>query len=239
MKKSKDEQLGKLFEKYISESSQPGERVKAEAEAALADKEREPAYEGEPVLAGADGGGYGAPTKRKVWMSAGIALLACVAAVIVYLLLSQYLFAAKDIVLEVADLSRVETAGGYEEKEFVPFVKEGTVSKYEEFELNEESPYYEEYEGDVILYYLQYESSGVTVDLFIEIDGFMLEALDGYLEIEDDYEAGDLLLYIEMDEITGSTYVYFCFDIYQYYFEIHSVDTDVVTSVLEEIVFSF
>lgn len=238
MRKNKDEKLNELFRGYASSAKMPNERVTENARRLLEEKEKVPELSLVPAAAGTGGGTphFSLLRKREIRLLA--AVLGCVLLVAAYLL-SLLLSSGSNIVLDRTQLANVTAGDTYTEKDFVPFVKENSVLKYEEFGLSEESPYYEEYSEDVILYYLQFESYGVTVDLLIEIDGFTLDELEGYQEIEDDYEADDIVLYIELDDIAEHTYVYFSFDAYQYYLEIHTIDIDLLYSVLEEIVYSF
>lgn len=239
MKKYKDEKLNALFSAYAAEGKMPDrsvtEKAKQELEGA---SQTVPVYATEAVAAGA-GGGTSFTVRRKVLVGAIAAILACAMILLVYFLLSEYVFSPSDISLSWSQLNKVTDSEDYPQQEVAPFVQENTVNRYDAFSLDEESPYYEDYEGDVILYYLQYESFGVTVDMFIEIDGFLLDSLEGYREIENDYEAQELLLYIETDDVAERTYVYFTYDVYQYYLEIHTVQEDMIYSVLEEIVYSF
>ncbi len=235
MRKGKDEKLGALFREYIGESEAPPPQVIQAAKQAL-EEQSVAEFAEEPVAVAAGGRGHFTP-RRKAEIGVLLAVVVCAAALLVYYLLSQFVFSAGTLSLDWTQLDKVSAE--YTEKEFVPFVKENSVTQYDEFLLNEDSPYYEEYEGEIVLYYVQYESYGIIVDLFIEIDGFSLDALEGYEEIEDDYPADDLILYIELDDISESTYVYFAFDVYQYFFEIHTLDEDLIYAVLEEIVFSF
>ena len=113
------------------------------------------------------------------------------------------------------------------------------MNQYDEYELNEESPYYEEYEGDIVLYYVQFESYGVMVDIFIEVPGFELDSLDGYLEIDDYYGEEEPYLYLAIDEEADRTYAYFSFDIYSYYLEIYTAEESLVYDIMVEIIYSF
>lgn len=239
MRKNKDEKLNELFRGYASSAKMPNERVTENARRLLEEKEKVPELSLVPAAAGAGGGTphFSLLRKREIRLLA--AVLGCVLLLVAAYLLSLLLSSGSNIVLDRTQLANVTAGDTYTEKDYVPFVKENSVLKYEEFGLSEESPYYEEYSEDVILYYLQFESYGVTVDLLIEIDGFTLDELEGYQEIEDDYEADDIVLYIELDDIAEHTYVYFSFDAYQYYLEIHTIDIDLLYSVLEEIVYSF
>ena len=190
-----------------------------------------------PAVAGARGGAPFTARRKQQIILVGVIMLA--ALLVVFYLLSRFFASASNIVLDWSQLYKITDGDTYENKDFVPFVQENTVTHYDEFGLSEESPYYEEYAGDVILYYVQYQSYGVTVDMLIEIDGFTLDELGGYQEIEDDYEVDDIVLYIELDDIAERTYVYFAFDTYQYYLEIHTIDIDLLYPILEEVVLSF
>lgn len=239
MKKNKDEQLNGLFQSYAKEGKKPDRSVTGEAKRALESGQTVPVLTEEYAVVGGGGKSGSFSTRKKAIVGVAAALMFCAVLLIAYFLLKQFLFAPANIVLDRTQLNRIENAQPYREQEFAPFVKENEVIRYDEFGLSEDSPYYEEYEGDIILYYLRYESYGVTVDLIVEIDGFTLEELSGYLEITDDYEAEELILYIECDDVAERTYVYFIFDIYQYYLEIHTVDADLIASVLTDIVYSF
>ena len=261
MRKNKDEKLNELFRECLSSGKMPDERVTENARRLLEEREQEyelsaalapaaAAQPSAPVHAGdvvdftpaAAGAGRGAPRisplrKREVVILA--AVLGCVLLLAAVYFLTQLLYPAANIVFDRTQLSKVTQDEVYTEKDFLPFVKENSVLKYEEFGFSEESPYYEEYADDIILYYLQFESYGVTVDMLIEIDGFTLEELEKYLEIENEYEADDFMLYLEVDEIEECSYVYFFFDIYQYYLEIHTADFDLLAYVLDDIIYSF
>ena len=236
MRKGKDEQLGALFREYIKDSVAPPPQVTQEAKDLLEGRQPVSALAEQPVAVTAGGRGHMTP-RRKAEVIVLLAAFACAAALLVYFVLTQFVFRAGTISYDWTQLEKVSSE--YTEKEFVPFIKENSVTKYDEFALNEDSPYYEEYEGDIVLYYLEYESFGVKVSLFIEIDGFSLDMLEGYQEIGEDYAADDIILYVELDDIQERTYVYFAFDFYQYYFEIHTLDEEIIYAVLEEIVFSF
>lgn len=243
MRKNKDEKLNELFRECLSSGKMPDERVAENARRLLEEREQE--YELSAALApapAAAGAGRSAPRisplrKREVVILA--AVLGCVLLLAAVYFLTQLLYPAANIVFDRTQLSNVTQDEVYTEKDFLPFVKENSVLKYEEFGFSEESPYYEEYADDIILHYLQFESYGVTVDMLIEIDGFTLEELEKYLEIENEYEADDFMLYLEVDEIEECSYVYFFFDIYQYYLEIHTADFDLLAYVLDDIIYSF
>lgn len=237
MKNKKDEKLNELFREYAESGKTPDERVTEDAKHLLECPEAVPELALAPAVAGARGGSPFTARRKQQIVILGVIVLA--ALLLVFYLLSQFFASASNIVLDWSQLYKITDGNTYPDKDFVPFVQENTVTHYDEFGLNEESPYYEEYAGDVILYYVQYESYGVTVDLLIEIDGFTLDELGGYQEIENDYEVDDIVLYIEPDDITGITYLYFAFDMYQYYFEIHTIDIDLLYPILEEIVLSF
>lgn len=237
MKNKKDEKLNELFREYAESGKMPDERVTEDAKHLLECPEAVHELALAPEVAGARGGSPFTARRKQQIVILGVIVLA--ALLLVFYLLSQFFASASNIVLDWSQLYKITDGNTYPDKDFVPFVQENTVTHYDEFGLNEESPYYEEYAGDVILYYVQYESYGVTVDLLIEIDGFTLDELGGYQEIENDYEVDDIVLYIEPDDITGITYLYFAFDMYQYYFEIHTIDIDLLYPILEEIVLSF
>ncbi len=238
MKRGKDEQLDKLFSKYAEEGKQPDRRVQTAAKQALKQEQTVAEFETSPVTAGTGGAAHGIFSRKRNIVGAAVALCIIAAAILIYLIV-QFSFSQRSIRLDWTQLNKVSAAGAYSEKEFAPFVSEESVNAYDEYELSDDSLYYEDYEGDIILYYLQYESYGTVIELYIEIDGFELDALEGYLDIENDYEADELLLYIETDDIYERTYVYFEYDFYRYYFEIHTVDFELLYSILEEIVYSF
>ncbi len=179
MRKNKDEKLNELFRECLSSGKMPDERVTENARRLLEEREQE--YELSAALApAAAGAGRGAPRisplrKREVVILA--AVLGCVLLLAAVYFLTQLLYPAANIVFDRTQLSNVTQDEVYTEKDFLPFVKENSVLKYEEFGFSEESPYYEEYADDIILYYLQFESYGVTVDMLIEIEVFTLEEL--------------------------------------------------------------
>ena len=238
MKDRKDEKLSELFGSLSASGRMPSERVTQPAKQLLEEEERVPEVVLVPAAVTAGGEAVGR-VRRKRELTVLAAVFACAAVMLIVYLLTQIFYSSAGIVLDWSQLTNVTGGQTYQNKEFVPFVQQSEVVQYDEFGLNEESPYYEEYAGDVILYYVQYESYGTTVDLIIEIDGFLLDELTGYQEIENDYVAQDLILYIEMDEISERTYVYFAFDAYGYYMQIYTIDTDLLYLILEEVVFSF
>ena len=238
MKERKDQRIGELFRSYTEQAKMPDERVTAAAKRALSPAAQAvPAAEAVPAAAGAGGGGGMRGRRVKVGFSvAGAVCLLIVLALLLWLLVP---WGGSKVSLDFSQLNKVPGTTSFEGKSFLPFVQSDAVSEYDEYGLGEQSPYYEEYEGDIILYYVQYLSFGVTVDLFIEVEGFALEELEGYQDIEDNYEAQEILLYIATDEQAGETYAFFEYDVYSYYFLIHTVDEPTVYSVLEEIVYSF
>lgn len=237
MRDKKDEKLNELFREFAESGKMPDERVTQSAKQILECPETVPELALAPATAGARGGSPFTARRKQQIILVGVIMLA--ALLVVFYLLSRFFASASNIVLDWSQLYKITDGDTYENKDFVPFVQENTVTHYDEFGLSEESPYYEEYAGDVILYYVQYQSYGVTVDMLIEIDGFTLDELGGYQEIEDDYEVDDIVLYIELDDIAERTYVYFAFDTYQYYLEIHTIDMDLLYPILEEVVLSF
>lgn len=244
MKKYKDEQLEKLFGTYLAEGKSPDSRVTEKAKRALVEgKSAETVWAVEPVAAGSVGTGYSASVphmskRRKAETGILAAVLGCALLLLGWILCLQ-LFSSETIVLNWSQLSKVTGTVNYEQKDFLPFVSEESVNQYDEYELNEESPYYEEYEGDIVLYYVQFESYGVMVDIFIEVEGFELDSLDGYLEIDDYYGEEEPYLYIATDEEAGRTYAYFSYDIYSYYLEIYTAEESLIYDIMEEIIYSF
>lgn len=238
MKEKKDKKLSELFRGYTESAKMPDENVTEKAKRLLESPETVLELSLAPAASGAGNGAAFTP-RRKKQIGIAAAVFAGAALLVIFFLLIRIFSSASNIVLDWSQLYNITNGDSYREKDFVPFVREEEVLQYDEFGLSEESPYYEEYAGDVILYYLQYESNGVMVDLIIEIDGFTLDELDGYEEIENDFELDDFVLYIEPDESTGMSYAYFAFDAYQYYLQIHTTDEDLLYAVLAEIVFSF
>ncbi len=244
MKKYKDEQLDALFGAYLKEGRSPDDRVTERAKRALSEgKSVQTVWAAESVLAGECGTGHAnlAPhmsKRRKAETGILAAVLGCALLLLGWVLCLQ-LFSSGPIVFNWSQLSKVTGTVNYEQKDFLPFVAEDSVSQYDEYELNEESPYYEEYEGDIVLYYVQFESYGVMVDIFIEVAGFELDSLDGYLEIDDCYGEEDPYLYIATDEEAGRTYAYFGYDIYTYYLEIYTTEESLIYDIMEEIIYSF
>ena len=192
MKKYKDEQLNALFGTYLEEGKIPDGRVTEKAKRVLEERRSaQTVWAAEPVLVGSAATGHTASAlhmskRRKAETGILAAVLGCALLLLGWVLCLQ-LFSSGPIVFNWSQLSKVTGTVNYEQKDFLPFVAEDSVNRYDEYELNEESPYYEEYEGDIVLYYVQFESYGVMVDIFIEVAGFELDSLDGYLETDDYY----------------------------------------------------
>ena len=244
VKKYKDEQLDALFGTYLEEGKIPDGRVTEKAKQALAERRSvQTVWAAEPVPAGSAATGHTASVshmsrRRKAETGILAAVLGCALLLLGWILCLQ-LFSSEPIVLNWSQLSKVTGTVNYEQKDFLPFVSEDSVNQYDEYELNEESPYYEEYEGDIVLYYVQFESYGVMVDIFIEVAGFELDSLDEYLEIDDYYGEEEPYLYLAIDEEAGRTYAYFSYDIYSYYLEIYTADESLVYDIMIEIIYSF
>lgn len=243
MKRQKEQQLDKLFGAYLAEGKAPDRRVTEKAREALLNSaaEKEPVQEAEPLAAGNAGkaGSFGHMTRRRKRETVILAaVFGCAVLLVLWLFLAQA-FTSQKIVLNWSQLNKVTNTASYEKKDFLPFVSEDSVNRYDEFGLNEESPYYDEYEGDIVLYYVQYESYGVEVDLLIESDGFQLEDLEDYADGSDDYETDELILYIDVNREKSQTYIYFEYDIYQYYMVIYTAEEPLLYDILEEVVKSF
>lgn len=244
MKKYKDEQLDALFGTYLEEGKNPDSRVTEKAKRALEERRSvQTVWAAEPAPVGSAATGHTASVshmskRRKAETGILAAVLGCALLLLGWILCLQ-LFSSKTIVLNWSQLSKVTGTVNYEQKDFLPFVSEDSVNQYDEYELNEESPYYEEYEGDIVLYYVQFESYGVMVDIFIEVPGFELDSLDGYLEIDDYYGEEEPYLYLAIDEEADRTYAYFSFDIYSYYLEIYTAEESLVYDIMVDIIYSF
>ena len=146
MRKGKDEKLGALFREYIGESEAPPPQVMQAAKQAL-EEQSVAEFAEEPVAVAAGGRGHFTP-RRKAEIGVLLAVVVCAVALLVYYLLSHFVFSAGTLSLDWTQLDKVSAE--YTEKEFVPFVKENSVTQYDEFLLNEDSPYYEEYEGEIV-----------------------------------------------------------------------------------------
>ena len=167
MNGKKDRSLNIIFENCIEESPAPDQGVINQAIALLEEKNTI----NDRAVSDHKRRSYTFFKKRyfKIGLSVGLSMCLCLA-VCFGLLFSRNIKSSAQKVVQRSEVVQNAVHTQFQDSGFLPFVEEDSVTDYREYELSDQSEYYEEYGDSVIFYYLQYVDRGTDIELFVGVD---------------------------------------------------------------------
>ncbi len=233
-REKKDEELNTLFRAFVAERQSPPPSVSQKAKLLMGGKVAETAKEEIfSHAAGGEGVFRGRTAKRQLGYSLAAALLALLSATLflLYAIRQPSLSLIGSTPLERSALTERTTE--YSEKDFLPFIEKNSVTCYTEFSLKEDADRY--HANDVVAYYLEYRTEGVSLFLYVESKGVYLTETNDYKQARALHKYDKISFRVDTDSKQTFALCYFTHDRYGYNLGILSADKEKIEEILKTI----
>lgn len=230
----KDEELSALFCAFVEEKQSPPPSITQKAKALMNGNVAETAKE--EILSQSTGGesvsrGNSSNKKSSYYLAAAVLALLSAMLFLLYAIRQPSLSLIGSTPLERSALTERTTE--YSEKDFLPFIEKNSVTCYTEFSLKEDADRY--HANDVVAYYLEYRTEGVSLFLYVESKGVYLTETNDYKQARALHKYDKISFRVDTDSKQTFALCYFTHDRYGYNLGILSADKEKIEGILKTI----